>query len=324
MIGRADVTALDALDRTARLINDDFFDGQLELDEIVAGLTRTTVRIVAVASDLQSPNGQTAVVTATKLIGMLGIGIDLAIPAVAIQGSQPPLRGDELREALIAHGRACIPGTRIAHRLDAPADLIVLIGTAQDASTSRAPAISMSGDATRSYVGPADRTTRRDWPGDWPFGALAGAVAAAGEAFRIAIAQIAARANRPYPSMCRPPARDVVELTVGTRQLDHVNLGAVEAVSAGAITTAVMYTLLRVPALRAQLRCFDDDQLEPSNLNRYSLMALCDIGLDKTALLVGLKQPGLDIAGIARRFDAGTADTAPRIIVGADDIPSAG
>jgi hypothetical protein len=314
------MTALEALDRTALLINDDFFAGRLAQSEIVDGLLGTTIRIVARRDDLASPAGQTALTTLVCLVGMLGVSIELAVPRVGILTPQPPIQGDELREGLLRHGRSVIPGARIS---DAPsgdrADVTIALGSA--AAGCAEGTIAVTGDASSCRVGQQRAVLPALWQSSWPFGAMAGATAAAGEVFRVALAGISARAGLPYPVMCRPPGLDVVELTLGSPSRAPVNLGAVQVVSAGAIVNAMLFALLRVPGVRAELTIFDDDSGALSNLNRCPLMELGDMDIEKVTLLERFATRDVRIRGVVERFGDGTNDRAARMVVGADDIP---
>lgn len=315
------LTAREALDRTALLINADFFNNTLDCDQVVDSLLATTVRIAATAQDLASPAGQTALVATTALIGMLGIAIDLDMPAAEMLTPQPPLVGDELRAALLDHGQHMIPGARIAHGLAAQPDVTFALGTAGTTVDLPSGAIAVTGDDTSCTVGPLTTVRPAPWITDWPMGALAAACAAAGEAFRVALARIAGDSGLPYPTMCRPPRRDVVTLTMGAPHPTPVDLGEIDVVSAGAITNALTYCLLRTPDITGHLRFYDDDTLEVSNLNRYALMRQQDIDTPKTQLLERFSTDSLALTGILRRYDEHTTSSAPRILVGADDIP---
>lgn len=317
------LTAGQALDRTALLINSDYFGNTLEAEQIVAGLLATTVRVIATPQDLACPAGQTALVTITALIGMLGLGIDVDIPECEILTPQPPLVGDELRTAVIEHGRKIIPGARIAHRLDASPDVTFALGAAGAALDPSEAVIAVTGGAAACRIGPLAAVAPVPWTGTWPTGAMAATCAAAGEAFRSALAGIAADAGLPYPAMSRHPGHDVVELSIGgaAATAPSIRIGEVDVISAGAITNAVAYSLLRIPGLNGHLRCYDDDILDGTNLNRYALMTQDDIGTRKTDLLKRFSTPDLVLEGVPHRYTDKTDSTAPRILVGADDIP---
>ena len=51
---------------------------------------------------------------------MLGIGVELDIPEVAIIGRQPPLQGDELRAALLDLGAQPVEGAEEAEEVQGP------------------------------------------------------------------------------------------------------------------------------------------------------------------------------------------------------------
>ena len=98
-----DLTALEGLDRTIRLINADYFNNALDDGVILRGLLATTVRVVASESNLTTLAGQTALTTLVLHLAMCGIGIELDVADVDCIGSQPPIFGDSLPHALIDH-----------------------------------------------------------------------------------------------------------------------------------------------------------------------------------------------------------------------------
>jgi hypothetical protein len=170
-------------------------------------------------------------------------------------------------------------------------------------------------------MGPRGQVAPAAWTGAWPFGAMTAATAAAGEALRAAIARIARGAGRGYPSMCRQPGRDLVEFRLGPQPSNRVELGVVDAVSAGAITNSMLFALLRVPDLGGHVVPFDDDTLDVTNLNRYGLMELGDIGIAKVRHLERFSTSSLHIEGRQIRYDEDVRGVSPLMVVGADDIP---
>src|SRR5260370_23897260 len=73
-------------------------------------------------------------------------------------------------------------------------------------------------------------------------------------------------------------------ILVPARMLD---LGAVDFISAGAISQAALYALLRLPYLRIAGRIFDDDMTSATNLNRNMLTGVSDADLEKVRLVAG-------------------------------------
>ena len=73
-----------ALARTTGLINEQFFDGNVDERAIVDGLMATTVRLIADERNMSCSAGQAALVTAFQLIARMGIGIELIVPEVEL------------------------------------------------------------------------------------------------------------------------------------------------------------------------------------------------------------------------------------------------
>jgi molybdopterin/thiamine biosynthesis adenylyltransferase len=319
-----------ALARTVQLIADDVFNTlpgeDPDLDAaILDGLGTTTVRIVADRENLSSAAGQTALVTLVGQIAMMGIGIDLKIPAVPFFVPQPPVEGDELRAGLLAYSRDLIPGARIGSDIGPP-DLTLVLGDTDYPDDGRT--LRVSGDAWRCTIAAGASGAR--WRGRWPIGALAAAGAAAPEAFRAALARVSAAADRPLPPqpgfelrLDRPIRLDLSIRGVRARPLQ---IGPTDAVSGGAITTSMLYCLLRIPGLSGDIRVIERDTADVSNLNRYPLLRRSDCGRGKADLLSGFGTRSLRISAAPARFDATTADAlgplASRVLIGVDDIPS--
>lgn len=311
----------DALARTALLLRLDAFPG---LDpardrDIVDALRDVGVRIVADRANLTSQNGQTALVTLVCQCAMLGVRVDLDVPDVPQLVAQPPLRMDlPLGSALRAWTDAMFPGC--LSRVDAPL-IRFAIG-----STRTPGAVHVTGTDHTAVLN-SDGRRVMTWSGDAPFGAIASAAAGAAEVMRAAVPSIATQLGEPLPTDItwkpRPFTPIHLELPAVTAP---GGLGEIDVVSAGAITHAAAYTLLRVPGLRANLRPIDRDTLGPSNSNRYALARAEDIGRAKVAQLADFATDLVRIAGEPVRLEASSiaslVEFAPRVLVGVDDIPT--
>ena len=103
-------------------------------------------------------------------------------------------------------------------------------------------------------------------------------------------------------------------------------LGAIDVISAGAITQGMLFALLRIPGISAQLRVFDEDVFDWPNMNRYPLGHQGLLGRYlKSKLLELYATPTITIAGTQTRFDeqtAGRVTLSPLVAVGVDHIPS--
>ncbi|HEV2195382.1 MAG TPA: hypothetical protein VGR55_07350, partial [Candidatus Acidoferrum sp.] len=104
-----------------------------------------------------------------------------------------------------------------------------------------------------------------------------------------------------------------------------LELGEVDIVSAGAISQAALYVLLRLPQLRMAGRIFDDDTTSLTNLNRNMLTLVGDAGSEKVQLVTDRCAPEIHLTPKYQRFSADSPDArqmAPYVLVGVDDIPS--
>jgi hypothetical protein len=316
--------AHDALARTAQLLRMDVFGNDPARDgTIVDGLRATTVRLVGDRRNLTSYAGQTAFITLHNLIAMLGVQIEINVPAVEIIGHQPPLRPGDLGDALRDYTDDLIPGGSSA---PAPtADLTIALGDSPAPGTH----FRISGAGCRAAVTPAAHLATA-WTGDEIVGALAAAAAGSIEAVRAAMPTIATMLNVPVPTS--PAWSSIYDRTVhlnldSFRPPPDVELGAVDVLSGGAITNAAMYTILRADVLRqAELRVIEPDIAELSNLNRYALLRRSLLQQPKTAVLADYATNRVSIIGAPVMLDDDTANTlkpfASHMLVGVDDIPS--
>ena len=310
-----------ALDRTALLLERDVFGPDTDHQAIIDGLRATTARIIADRANLASPAGQTAAVTLCAQLAMQGLQIDLDLPAVPLLQPQPPLGGGELQAGLLDYAASLLPGG--SARPAATPDVTFAIGDAP------APheAIRVSGTAWTAAAGATEDSPR--WRGTAPTGAMAASAAAAADGLRAALPRIAARLGRPAPGSTAwrlMPGR-ITRLDLSDYQIrGPAGLGKVDVISGGAITSACLYALLRLPQVTADLRIIEPDRLEISNLNRYALATRPMCGWQKTRALAVFQTASIRITGLDTILDEDTmpllAPFAPRMLVGTDDIPS--
>lgn len=310
-----ELTAVNALDRTARLLNMDLFGGVLELDEIVDGLCATTARVVADAAELESVAAQHALATLVLQLAMCGIGIEIDIPEVPLLGFQPPLVGDTLKAAITAHIARTTPWVAI----DRGTELVLTFLIGASSAAGSPSTIVLAGSDTGCRVGPRDLVMPTRWAGSWPVGPIAAGLAAGAEGVRAAVLVIAQRTGAIVAPMLAPGTM-AINIDLGPPPLARPNIGDVPIVSAGAITHAVLYVLLRVPAVAGTVTVFDHDEGDVPSLNRYSLMSVEDLGLSKVDGLSRWSKGGLEIRPVDRPYVAGDVVSAERMLVGADDI----
>jgi len=311
----------EALARTSLLLRLDAFPGVAASREgdIADGLRSVGVRIVADRANLASPNGQTALVTLVCQCVMLGVRLDLDIPDVPQLIPQPPLRADlPLGSALVEWAGGLFPGCLI------PGESPLITFAIGDTATSDAVHVT-GGDNVAVLDNEQTRAER--WAGSAPYGAIASAAAGAAEAVRAVIPGLVTQLHQPPPT----------EITWKPRRFSPVHLrvpgmvpirefGDIDIVSAGAITHAALYTLLRVPAFKAAIRTIDRDLLGRSNTNRYALVRAGDIGRSKVDQLPDFATDAVRITGAATLFNEDAlwdlGALAPRVLVGVDDIPT--
>ena len=319
------MTAREALSRTLLLARDTDVLG--ENDPTDAQLLRafgpTTVLLVADAQNLAAPAGQHALVALFSLVARLGVTVYLDVPDVAVLGYQPPLRGDSLRDALLDLGRDLIPGRDARAGAPAEADFAFVLGDTPWRGAART-ALRLVGDAWSGAVVPAEEPGQR-WRGDWPVGALVAAGIAAPEPYKHALRALGARLPNPVGvRYLQPVVRARLSLAPTGTPTPRLRLGAVDAVSGGAITHAAFFAVLRLPGVRGRLRVIEPDRAELSNTNRYMLLRRSDRGRPKTRILESFSLPGLPIEGLDLKYEPGTRDRirplAPRVLVGVDDI----
>jgi molybdopterin/thiamine biosynthesis adenylyltransferase len=103
-----------------------------------------------------------------------------------------------------------------------------------------------------------------------------------------------------------------------------IDLGRVDLISAGAISHATLYALMRLPKVQMSGRIFDDDLTGESNLNRNMLTLASDVGSSKVQVVAERCGTKLRLEPVASRFagNSFSGNLAPRVLVGVDDIPS--
>jgi hypothetical protein len=315
-----------ALSRTTRLINQTFFDAHADESAITTGLLATTTRLVADEVNMSTRSGQAALVSTFQLIARMGIGIELIAPNIPLVAEIPPLTQPTLRAALLDLGQDLIPGATLRKNAE-HADVTFVFGDTpcQDPDAIHVTAADFRCLLTRESARGAVRLTQ-----DWPMGALAAGAAAAAIALDTALPHIervtgTPRSTRPRPSPGPPVDIDLAEL-FPSLSVGRTHLGEIDAISAGAITNALVSTLLWLPDTTAELRVLDDDSGELSNVNRNMQQRTSDDGKSKTELLARSSTHRLRITGVNTRFPEknreGILPLAERVVVGVDHIPA--
>jgi molybdopterin/thiamine biosynthesis adenylyltransferase len=314
------VTSYDALTRTTLLLNREFFSGEAAEDAIADALLATTVRIQADEASVSSRAGQIALVAGFLLTARMGIGIELIAPNVPVIDLAAPLRLPNLVDALLEVGSDVVPGARVQTEAGT-VDEVFAFGDGAPRSAVHVAATDFAAHLARGGVTGASS-------GEMPFGGLVAATAIAGIALEAALPRIeaatglAARRPRPSPG---PPVR--IDLSDVFPELPHsrsADLGEIDAISGGAITHALLFCLLRVPALRVQVCVVEEQRAELSDVNRYALLRRSDVGRLKTDQLEATASDSVGIVGVPALFTKETRETilplADLVFVGVDDV----
>ena len=316
-------THYDALARTTLLLNRELFSGEADEQAIADALLATTVRMTADEASINSRAGQTAFVTGFVLTARLGIGIELGAPNVPMIDRVAPLREPLLVDALVELGGDLVPGARVRTTAGDIDESFVFGEAASDGEESavRVAVANFTAELMRSKMGGVCE-------GDLPFGGLAAGAAIASVALEAAMPRLEdetrLRARRPRPSPGPPVKIDLRELFPELENGLVADIGQVDAISGGAITHALVFCLLRIPALRAELRIIEEQEADLSNVNRYALLRASDDGRVKVEQLEEAATPDVRITGLPMLFTKETRDTlvplADRVVVGVDDV----
>ncbi len=296
-----------ALARTLLLMRDDVHSTVTD-EQLLEALTSTVVVLAADEPNLSTHSAQSAFVTAAMLMARSGHEVHVRAPDVRLVGAQPPLIGDRLVTALVAASDNLVPGIRISASppMTAPDLEIRFVASAW------AGAIADVGSS---------------WPRtDWPFGGLAAAVLAAGEAFKVSMMKLLPVALNPeaFKALFAPCPRARIEVAPADTPF-CTDLEVFDVVSGGAIANSFLYSILRVRNSRGSGSVMDFDIGDISNLNRNVLMLYSDVQAPKVAFLARHFAGNVKLRPVAARFDAAAANLiAPtsRVIVGVDHIPT--
>jgi hypothetical protein len=317
------VTPQKALARTTALINEQFFESRADPDGIAEGLMASTVALVSDDRNSTSRAGQAALISAFQMIARMGMTIELIAPDVPLSAGAPGVRGDTLVGALLDLGRDLIAGASVRedHR---ETDVTFAFG---DSPTGIPGALRIAASDLSARISPAG-VDAPQIACECPLGGLAAGAAAAAIALQAAMPRIEAatgqgRTTRALPSAGPPVHIDLAQL-FGNLTANRVDLGAVDVISAGAVTNALLNCLLWLPG-SADISVLDDDTVDWDNLNRCMQFRASDVEDPKVEALAAAATDAVTIAPHIGRFlepgpDNPPAALAPRVAVGVDDI----
>lgn len=313
----------EALDRTLRLLAGDLFPS-LSHRALVEELTSTRVLIAVEGAELDSVAAQHAATAAFVCLSQLGFELFLAMSESDLLVPQPPLRGAKLRGGLLDLGNDLIVPARV-HRGER-LDVAVALGRTEVSGLGASvPVLRIAGDDWGGTVTVEGEPTV-GFSGHMPFGAVLAAVAVSAEITRIVSARVARERKLSVAAEFDLSGPHGCELRLpDLGAVSKVELAEFDVVSAGAITHACFFNLLRIQDARGSARVFDSDCSEETNLNRYALLRRSTLGQEKVGTLADMAHGEFGIEPIDSRLDEHLAERVrlrDRVLVGVDHIPS--
>lgn len=316
------MSVLEYLSRTTLLCRD-YVSDSLSDEQICHCFQSIRALCVSDRRNLSSHAGQTSIITLVSLLNRMGIQVRLALADAALLFPQPPLSGGSVCEALVSSSGKLIPDATVTENDKSYPDLIFALGDSK-VDNARVPCWHLSADDWGGTIALEDQAQPHCFTGEWPIGPMVSAALAAGEAFKFVLRSMPLRnpAATDFFKMCASCSCqfDTVPIPVPV-----VDFGKVDIISAGAISQATLFALMRLPRARLSGRIFDSDVTGPSNLNRNVLTLVEDIGSQKVGIAAERCRPKIQLEGVPRRFPGKSpefAKLAPRVVVGVDDIPS--
>jgi len=313
-----------ALSRTADLINAEFFEGRASTEAVVNGLMASTVRLVADERNCSTRAGQAAIATSFQLIARMGIGIELLVPDTPLVAAISPLRRHTLCSALLDLGSDLIPGATVRDRA-ARSDAEFVFGSSRAASSDAIEVSCTAFSCSLGHLSPTETAI----DAEYPLGGLAAGTATSALALDAALPRIEEatglrRTKRPRPRLGPPASIELTRLFPGLTSAHPIDIGSIDIVSAGAVSNALIWTLVFLPDLTGRLRVFDADVVELHNINRCTQFRASDVGLAKARILEDSSSKSLTISAVPAMFEgtqiAGEPPLVDRVAVGVDRI----
>ncbi|MBI1210708.1 MAG: hypothetical protein GC190_04550 [Alphaproteobacteria bacterium] len=312
-----------AVDRTLLLMRDELV-AEASDSALLEALTGNEIALVADKTNLKSHSAQVAFVTSAIVLARSGHRVTLLAPDLELRQSSSPLRLGTLVGALVELGTDLLPG--VEFETGAPkskVDLEIRFGDTPPAVAARS-SFAVQADAWRARL--ASRADQWGASIDVPFGGMAAGGAAAAEAFKITMRRLRHFALNPatFDTFFAPAQTLNMAIAPPDVPLPR-DLGEFELVSGGAIGHASLFAISRILNVSAHARVFDDDRYAISNLNRYMLTRLSDLGEWKVWHLSRQRLGRMRLEPVPERFQSETALSRgfdSRVLVGADDIPT--
>jgi hypothetical protein len=309
--------------RTARLVNQVFFEGLADEERIIEGLHATRIRLIADQENARSRAAQACIVTTFQLIARMGLAVELQIADRPLVAVVPPLRRPMLGEALLDLGADLLPGATVTDELERADASFAFGSTNAPPDAVRIAVRSLSCSLHRADEGPGSIISD-----ECPLGALAAGAAAAPIALAMALPNIAAATGCHRATAPRAPAGPPVQVDLRAifpgLEADRPLLGQVDAVSGGAITNAFLQTLLWLPDADATIRAIERERADLTNLNRYSQLRASDNRKRKTVVLANSSRGAVQVSGAEALFSSKMRKKllplAPTVVVGVDNV----
>jgi hypothetical protein len=315
------MSSAEQLSRTVALFRTEF---DIRNDELILnGLTTLKVALVAGDEVMKTKAGQIALLTSAMLLARSGHQVFINVFDAPLIGYQPPFDGTTIYEAINDLRGQLITGCDISIGFPVRPDVAFDIG-------GRSSIPPFTARKTISVAWSAWAGEIAEWPwkplsteDDWPIGAMAAAVLVAAEAVKFAARLLAPVSGHPsYIRDLFAPSPSAI-LRLAPEYTPKVStLGKFDLISAGAVSNAVLYTLLRLPDVVGDARAFDRDSSDPSNRNRNMLLIASLEELVKVELFAHFGR-GIRIEPVPRHFAKGDLNSlAENVIVGVDDVPT--
>lgn len=259
------------------------FVEQLDLPSNEVFLTLRKSKVAVFISDelLHTCRGQHMLVASVNLLARCCVDIDVFLPNHDVAFLPAiPLVGRELVDSLAKLCLRINPNCifRVNPELQKYHSALII---GENGSTKAEQCVFIDGCGWLSYVG-----TKRGkcFSGDSenPIGPLIGACYGSAEVFKALLNKIAKARFKPIESL----TFSALDYKINQTSPDNPSLpGEISLtaclIGAGAIGMAVAYALASLPAVSGNLAIIDPEDVEISNLNRYTLATIGDVGLPK-------------------------------------------
>lgn len=321
------MTYEEASARTVAIVDEHLLAGGVDRALIGELLRGHRVRLIADRRVAASVAGQELTLTATLLIRRMGIAVEVDAPDAPLIATGPPFVGDTLHQALRSVADQLLPGTEFGLGASEEAAHVEFTLGSSEAVGSALRLLRVGVIGSRAVV--AASAVDLEIEEDARVAALAAAGLVAGEAFRSFAAQLAAELDVQIAkdfSFEEDCELDIAEI-LGV-ELDAFRapvLGAIDFISAGAITNACLYTLFRIGA-QLDGRTIERKDLDPPDLNRYLLALARHLDLPKVDILAEASTGDIRLEGRSMLYNERTREQlqplANTVAVGVDHVPS--